>query len=166
MNAVTNTGTGGLAPSTSSGAVEVDPLNQRASDTDTSFPILSEGTKDFIIAKAEQTENETKGTKSIKFTLKTTKDYQAKDGTMLRAGFPVSTWWGYTPSPDYTIESIRKAGALILQCCGLGDKSVAELRDNPSIVVDKMVSLNVKINPPKGQYDESNSVKWFLPKKG
>lgn len=147
------------------GAVEIDPLATPASAVDVSFPkLMPERLYAMEVAKVEKKVND-KGVGMVKIMLKTTAEAQTDDGKPVNPGFPIHENWVYSPTGDLTAEQIRKQGAIILRSCGMGDAPVAVLRDNPEMIVGKVITVKIRTQKEKDGFPARSSVsQWIEPK--
>ncbi len=147
---------------------EVDPLNMPAGEVPPrTFPLLVEKLHGFVVASADIQPTKTEGVSMVKICLKTTADGVSTDGDVISAGFPVFTNWIFTPTGNLTAQMIKEQGAEILRACGLPTAKVSDLRDNPSIIVDKVVCIKTRNRKAKDGFDAQTEVArggWITPK--
>ena len=143
-------------------STDVDPLATPAGGVDTSIPKLAPD-KLYVmtIAEAKKRTNDT-GTEMVAITLKTTQDAQSTDGDVINPGFPVFHNFVCSPTGKLTVDMIKKAGASILQAANMKDTTIRQLIDDPSILVDKIVTVKTGIRKESGSYPATNEVRTWV----
>lgn len=132
------------------------------SEVDRSMPLLPEGMYNLQVMKVEKNINATKGTTSLKITMKTTEDHRAVGtGDTLHKGFPVFHYLGLTPSPEFTKEKIQRSIALFLDATPFTAVLPLEQFEEKKPVI----GLQLQIAPEKNGFPESNKVKKWVPLK-
>ena len=153
---------------TNTGTVVIDPLDMPAGEVPArTFPLLMEKLYVMNVASAEVKATKTEGVSMVKIMLKTTQDAQSTEGDVVNAGFPVFANWIFTSTGDLTAKMIAESGAEILRACGLKSAKVSDLRDNPSIIVDKTVCIKTRNRKAKDGFEAQTEIArggWIEPK--
>ncbi len=160
------------------GAAEVDPLSGAAGGWEApKFPVLAvdrlvemeviESTRGLV--KDEKAKSE--GRESLTLKLKTTKDYVDKDGKPLRAGYTgfkrigLTAITGDPTKRDRTMKDVGADLAMVLKCCGMGNREPRELFNDPSIILKSIVVMKTSVQAARDGFPESNNFN-FVPPEG
>lgn len=135
-----------------------DILSVDLSGVDTSFPLLPAGLYDLVVDGVKVEPNKAGNGRNVVIALKTTTDTTSVKGEALNKGFPITTYISLTPAEKYNEASIKRGLALFQQACGIKGQfqPVSQYKD-------KIVRCKVTIRPAKGEFEESNSIKFVPP---
>jgi len=142
---------------------EHDPYDVPAGSVDTSFPrLVPNKLYPLEVIEAEVRTNDEQR-ESLRIVLKTTEDAYSTTGDPVNKGFPVYHYVSLTPSDKYTHETIKKNLALIMQALGLVGMKISNFKQNPGLIVGKVVVVKLGLRKADDEYPESNKIVAWVP---
>lgn len=142
-----------------------DPLAQDVGGIDTSYPLLPPGLYDMEIKDVEVAPSRNReGAETMTISFSTTADATSTKGDVLHAGFPIKYYIGLTPTPDYPAKDIAKKMAAVLKQSGfVSGVTPRQWKDNPKMVVGRILRCKVVVTKATDEYPEGNAIKSFVP---